>query len=252
MLPIVGILSTYAEGPLGVNAARTLRAACDWILIGEGPIRAGDGSIPREAPHHWKAKPGIQRVLAGRWESDAAKRTELLMHAQAHQKGPFWAVWLDGDEALIWPEHLRLWCYRAELEQWDSGELKVTGGFPIRLVELDGTTVQAQGRVYRGDLVERYLHSSVEVRLKGRQASMPLPNIPNWTPAYTSEAGRAIPAQEIDAYNRPPLQGEPHILHLSALRDPGRTAERQSQAELDGIRAQAERMGVALPEWAQA
>lgn len=248
MLPIVGLLSTFAEGPLGEAAARSLARACDRLIIGEGPI--GEATA---RPHRW---PSIKagHLLTGEWPTDAAKRTALVRAAQEATGGkPFWVVWLDGDEILLWPEHLRLWIHRAEAEDWaaTSSDLKQTGGFPVRLVELDGTTVQATGRVIRGDLIEAYLHSIVEVKMKSLLSSIPLPNVPAWEPGReeTLPGGETIqvPADTITGYRRPPLQGEPHILHLSALRDPGRGAERQSEAEVRGYRERAAALGIALP-----
>lgn len=255
-LPIVGLLSTFAEGPLGEAAARSLAKACDKVIVGEGPIGPAPGRPGEDSPHRW---PSIKsgHVLTGRWPSDAAKRTALVLEAQRTMGGvramggrPFWAVWLDGDELLLNPESLRLWCWRAEREQWDStsSDLKISGGFPLRLVELDGTVVQAMGRVLRGDLVESYLHSIVEVKMHSALSSIPLPNVPNWSPAQLDEDGSVkVPADPLSAYRRPPLQGEPHVLHLSSLRDPARTAERQSEAEQRGYRERAEAMGIALP-----
>lgn len=247
MLPVVGLLPSFAEGELGFAAARSLQPACDVILVAEGPI-----AYAPDEPQKW---PSLKRthVAYGSWPSDAGKRNGLLERAKRWASGrEFWIVWLDGDELLLYPDHLRLWVERAEREQWDDSgsDLKVTGGFPLRLVELDGTTVQAMGRIIRGDLVEEYRHSISEVKLVGRESSMPLPNVPNWAPGYTSEGGRAVPAEDVTGYCRPPLQGEPHILHLSALRDPARQAERQSEAELRGYKERAEAQGIAIPEWA--
>lgn len=245
MLPVVGLMPTFQEGELGIQAARSLAPACEVIFIAEGPINYAPGE-----PGKW---PSLKKthVEYGAWGTDATKRTALVDRAKAWASGrPFWILWLDGDEILLWGEHLRLWIARAEAEPWEGGDLKVTGGFPLRLVELDGTTVQSMGRILRGDLVDHYLHSAVEVKLIGRESSMALPNVPNWSPGYTDETGRAFPAEDETAYCRRPLQGEPHILHLSALRDPARQAERQSAAEVRGYKERAAAAGITVPEWA--
>lgn len=232
-LPIIGLVSSFAEELLGVAAVRSILPACDRVYVSEGPI--GDPGETR--PTRWPSLKGTHAEV-GSWDTDAAKRTHLLRRAQTYCNGkPFWAVFLDGDESFIWADRLPVWIRRAELEPW-SDDLKVTGGFPLRIVELDGSVVWAAGRVFRGDLVEEFLNSSVEIRLKDSGASVGIGNSLCWRPG-----------DEVDAYHRPPLQGEPHILHLSELRDPARQVKRQSVAELEDYRERAARLGLALPAW---
>ena len=213
---------------MGIRAVTSLGAACDQIIVGEGPL--GETT---PLPQRW---PPIRHteVIFGSWETDAAKRTFLLNAAKAWASGrKFWIVWIDGDELMLWGENLPLWIARAE---YGDPELKETGGFPLRLVELTGATVMATGRVIRGDIIEEYRHSIVEVKLTGMETSHPLPNLPNWAPG-----------EPVTAYNRPPLHGEPHYLHLSSLRDPARQAQRQSEAETEGYEARAKALGIYVP-----
>lgn len=237
-LPIIGLVSSYREAELGHAAARSLGHVCKRVLVLEGPIVGGmiDDAIP-SLGERWPSTRNTQ-VRYEVHDSDAAKRTALLRWAQDVMSGaPFWALFLDGDEQLVNGHNLPLWARRAELEPWND-DLRVTGGFPLRIVELDGSTVTSSGRIFRGDQVERFELSSVQIKLKGSDATVAAGNVPNW-----------LPGEEITGYNRPPLQGEPHILHLHPLRDPAREAVRQSEAEIESTRAQAERLGIALPEW---
>lgn len=251
MLPVIGLVSAFAEGPLGERAVQSLHPAVERVYVAEGP--AGDPG--QEVNHRW---PSMKKthVAYGAWDSDADKRTYLIREAQRYVNGkPFWAVWLDADEVLVNAENLPVWIRRAE---YGDPDLRATGGFYIRRVELDGTTVQCPDRVIRGDQIHEYVHSIVEIRLKrydetGDRASLSLGHLPNWTPGVVHElpdgSTTIIPGDPVTAYNRPPLQGEPHVLHLHELRDPARTAQRLSDAEVDGYREQAKRIGVMLPEW---
>jgi hypothetical protein len=154
----------------------------------------------------------------------------MLRHAQRrhtslHDDAPLWIVWLDSDELLLWGEYLIDWLHRTEHE---TG----AGGFIIRLVELDGSVVMCHGRVVRGDLIRSYEHSIATILLKNGML-VSLPNVPvcaaGGVPYWTDES-RAIEVDDL-ARLRPPLAGEPHLLHRSLLRDPSRDVERQSVAE---------------------
>lgn len=229
---LVGLVSTYAEGNLGEAAVRSLEDACARIFIAEGPI--GEQT---EVNHDWGE---IRRdVVYGLWVSDAAKRNALLRFAQNLPYPDVWVVSLDGDEQLLNGHNLPLWVERARA---GDDDLRVHGGFPIRLVELDGSTSQALNRVYRADAVDSYVHSSCELRLAGGgETSISAGNVINWRPG-----------DQVTGYNRPPLQGEPHILHLSELRDPARRARRQSELELEDYAIRAKKIGIELPDWAAA
>lgn len=229
---LVGLVSTYAEGALGEAAVRSLEDVCHRILIAEGPI--GKRTEPN---HQWDGPD----VIYGTWKTDAEKRTDLLNRARSIKHVPpesVWAVVVDGDEQLLNAHNLPLWIRRAE---YGDSDLLVTGGFPLRIVEMDGTTVQAFNRVYRVHQVDAYVHSGAELRLRDSATSIPSGNVPNWQPG-----------DQITGYNRPPLQGEPHILHLSELRDPARRAKRQSVAELEDYAERAKKAGIELPTWAEA
>ena len=230
-LPILGLVSSYREGELAQAAVRSLETCCRRILVLEGQIGG---------PDLGEAWPSMKRTGArrqGGFVSDAEKRTALLRWAQDVAGGPFWALWLDGDEQLVNGSNLPLWTRRAEMEPWETEDLHVTGGFPLRVVELDGTTSQGMGRIFRGDLIGRFLLSSTQLELRDGKAVVGAGNTVVWRPG-----------EPLAAVERPPLQGEPHVLHLSELRDPARGVERQSAAEVRSVREQAARIGIALPE----
>lgn len=216
---IFGLISSYNEGRLTVTAVRSLLACCDRVLVLDGPIgdtpSAGDASVFYDG----KKQPGnlfIRR--GGPWASDAAKRTELIRWAQAQHEGPCWAVILDGDEALIWPEMLPDYIARSDASR------EGPGGIKIKLAFEDGQLYETGARVYRLDAVDYYVLSSYQMKLKGMETI--------WTSPLTTP-------------QRAPFQGEPHIFHRGYLRPPARNAPalRQSKAEIDELA----KLGIVAP-----
>lgn len=208
------------------TAVRSL-AALDGVLVAEGPVEqnAGSAGPPSELPNEVKVK-----RFDGVWESDAAKRTWMLGKAKQLWPGPLWGLWLDGDELLLWGEMLKDWLWRVE-QQGDDGN--PVGGWPLPLVELDGTVVICAGKLVRLDLIRKYLVSSSYIEMvDGSRRTVG--NMPYWTPTDGAlvESWRA----------RPPLQGEPHLQHRPVLRSKLRTVERQHRAEERNFR------GVELPD----
>jgi hypothetical protein len=211
---ICGLVSAYREGTLLRECQRSLKECCAEVRVLDGPI-GPDG-----------------------YASDAAKRTELLHWAQG--KGFEWAVILDGDEVLLWPRMLPAVIERM-IEESDEPNAPVAG-VPLRLVELDGSVSFVYTRVLRVDLFSRYeLSSSMLVTKAGDvvghgneqltlAGGVPMPLAPIEVPQ--SEAMERW--QRHLARFRPPLQGEPHILHRAAYRSKSRDVERQHLAEARG------------------
>lgn len=236
---IVGLVSTYMEGQLAADAVASCRPACDLVGVFEGKI--GDapdsGNAPDSGtPSVWS--PGKNTVYAptgGVWGSDALKRTYMLewakgRHATGKQRTePLWVLWVDGDEVLMWGEYLRAMVAHAEAS---TG----AGGFGLRIQELDGSCAMTRNRIQRADMVQRYLVGASQVELTNGMVVV-LPNEPlcgaGGIPVGFGVDMPTDPAEQADllAYRRPPLQGEPHLLHRSILRDPARAAERQHLPE---------------------
>lgn len=253
---IVGLVSSYREGLPLLGTLASAARGCDVVLVAEGPT--ADGQVgeaagdPSPLPGGSRRTTGNAVVTNGAWATDAEKRTHLLEWAQeVHQrKGPslpLWCLWLDGDEVLVWPEYLRDWCYRADLpahvspagEKISPVDETATGGWAIRLVELDGSVVKCYGKIIRGDKVARYLESSYQVELAGGMV-VALPNVPICTAGGIPLRPADLPADIIPeaettqrwlAEYRPPLAGEPHLLHRPFLRHPARSARRLHEAE---------------------
>lgn len=219
---VVGLMSTYREGALALSAARSVLAGCDALVLYEGPVGtpAGGGrATPVAEISRAAAVAGVPCWEdAGDWGSDAAKRTDLFQFAK--EIGATWTVWVDGDEVLIWAEYLRDWIGRAEYEQG-------AGGFPLRIVEFDGSVAKGHGRILRTALVDGFEESSYQVRLVSG-LTISLPNIPicvsGGVPVGHTD-GRPVTVDDL-AELRPPLAGEPHILHRTILRSPDRKARR--------------------------
>lgn len=236
---IIALISSYREGALldsCVESAR--RTGIDTVCVFEGPVGPG-AELEHTGPGFEQLRRNGIWTHAGAWESDAAKRTAMLDWAKGYhertatragfanpdQWEPLWVLWLDGDELLLWGEYLHDHVRRAE-QEGDN-----VGGFPLRLVELDGSVAKCHGKVVRGDLIARYLESSYQVELTtGMVVALPNEPIcgPGGTPAHWGD--REIVLEDL-AELRPPVAGEPHLLHRSMLRDPNRGVERLHAAE---------------------
>lgn len=218
---IVALVSTY-RGGRGTRAAVRSAAPLDHVVVFEGPVEGNQHEGPE------LDLTGTVDELAyaeGSWATDAAKRTAMLQYARGRWPGPLWGLWLDDDEILLNGEQLHDWVWRVE----QSGEPdNPVGGWPIALVELDGTTSICMGKCVRLDLIRRYLVSSSLIELEnGEQRAVG--NVDYWTPLQgPTQLG---PDGRPHWRARPPLQGEPHLQHRPLLRDRYRAVERQHVAE---------------------
>ena len=232
---IAALVSSFREGPLFVSTLRSA-LALDYVLVDDSALEGVDVHAGEPTPVDAFRTMGHVEVMSRRTaKSDASKRTRMLRRMKdvykARRKGvprreldPLWILWLDGDELLLWGEYLPDLTHRADAE---TG----AGGHRLRLVELDGSVVFCYGKLVRGDRIRRYLESSYQVELETGMI-IALPNIPicgpGGIPAFTDEQSELPQAERVRllAELRPPLAGEPHLLHRSIMRDPSRTIER--------------------------
>jgi hypothetical protein len=246
---LIACCCCYREGPTLRSTVASAVAGCDYTYVFEGPI--GDAPATGEPSPLDELRDLSEHVLVkqGAWGSDAEKRTDALEFVRAlhveDKSEPVWVLWLDGDELLIWPEYLLDWTHRVEAE---TG----AGGFAIRLVEFDGSVAKCYSKIIRADIVTRYLHSSYNVEIYGSNIQLALPNVKICAAGGIPTLPMGVTLPDLDdgeqerwlAENRPPLQGEPHILHRSSLRHPERTAQRQSEAEADFFADEEARLGI--------
>lgn len=225
-MKLIGLVSSYCEGPLTLSAVESLREACDHVVCFDGPV---DNASPSGEPSLFPRGNGKLTVRHGSWLTDAEKRTDLLGWARERPwlQGEAWGIWLDGDELLMYGENLRDWIWRYKE---GAPENEKVGGFPLPLVELSSGDVSlCFGKVVRLDLIAAYLISSSWVLLESGD-EIGLPNQPVWSwrhgPLWaTDEDGTPHPRC------RPVVAGEPHLLHRSQARSPKRLVERQHEAE---------------------
>lgn len=237
---IVGLVSSWREGNLAQLAVASALEGCDFVLVVDAPV--GAGGAQRGDPSDFgpflskSGKVGAPRLaLATNYDrgrapddpfaSDATKRTWMVERARnvygrrLKKNERLWGIWVDGDERLMFPEMLRHYIAR--------GEHTGNPNFPLRLVEAQGGAVSlCYGKVVDLQAVERYVASSYEVQLYGEPITRAWGNDNqhwNWQQGGNVEGAR------------PPVVGEPHLLHLSALRPPGRDAERLHSAEADDL-----------------
>lgn len=224
---ILALISTFEEEDHMLNAAiDSVNVLNDKIMVYDGSVKGMKNDVSIQWQTKLTPKGTPYSYFKGHWKSDADKRTEMLKEAQAVDEDA-WAIWIDSDEILLYGEYLRNHCYRAEQET-------ATGGTTIRIVEYDGSVAQCYGKVIRIGNVRRYVMSSYEIELFNGM-TVALPNVP-----ICSAGG--IPIGEIKdrddpilALNRPPLIGEPHLLHRHGLRNPERTAPRLHDEEADSF-----------------
>lgn len=225
-MKIVGLVSSFREGPMLQTAIRSL-GALDHVLVFEGPVEGNEAAgpvsvIPRE---------NRVSVVHGAWEDDAAKRTAMVEWVRARRwldDDGTWGLWLDGDEILLWGEYLRDWLAAAVSWTEDDPVSNPIVGWPLTLVEMDSSVSWCMGKLVRVDRIARYLVSSSYIELvNGRRATVG--NVPAWNPV--DGPLQLGPEGRPHWRARPPLHGEPHLLHRWKLRPPSRTVERQSGAE---------------------
>lgn len=224
-MKIVALISTYQEQELLPSVIASAESMHN-IFIFDGPIGAKLDS--------WKELETLDFIggiipFEGEWISDASKRTSMLNVVKTimQDEEDVWGLWLDGDEILLWGEYLHDHCRRAEQE---TG----TGGTAIKIVEYDGSVANCFGKLIRLDAVKRYVMSSFEIELTNG-ITLALPNVPICTAGgipIGTIGGRDDP---ILAINRPPLQGEPHLLHRHGLRDKERRVERLHDTEAESF-----------------
>lgn len=225
-MKIIALISTYQESDNMLNSAIESASMLDETFVFEGTTKGMKNLV--EDVHGWKSSPNNHPYVlySGHWKSDADKRTEMLMEAKASDEDA-WAIWIDGDEILLYGQYLKDHCYRADEET-------ATGGTTIRIVEYDGSVAKCYGKLIRVSAITRYIMSSYEVELSNGM-TVAMPNVP-----ICSAGG--IPIGEITerdspllALNRPPLIGEPHLLHRHGLRSPEREAPRLHEEEAKDI-----------------
>jgi hypothetical protein len=210
-----------------LRAAVGSLSALDHVLVCEGPVEGNEPTGPASELPGGKEWQNRLTMIEGAWETDAAKRTAMVEWCRARRwlaGHEVWGLWLDGDEILLWGEYLHDWLYR--VSQQGSSENPV-GGWPLPLVELDGSTVLCMGKLLRVDLVARYLVSSSFVELVNGDTRT-VGNVVYWDPV-TGPQHFAEGKPHWRA--RPPLQGEPHLQHRPILRSRSRAVERQHVAE---------------------
>lgn len=231
-MKIVALISSYKETDLLSSCLRSAQW-CDMRMIFEGETNGENNFSDLGTALQYNI---IQ--YNGVWKSDADKRTTMLDFAKEllDDDPNYWALWLDGDEILLWGEYLHDLCQRAEIET-------ATGGAAIKIVEYDGSVANCFGKLIKLKSVKRYIMSSYEVELENGM-TVALPNVPICT------AG-GIPIGEITskndpllATNRPPLQGEPHLLHRHGLRDPSRSVQRLHDAESESFQTLVKEAGL--------
>lgn len=217
-LPIYGMVSCYREGHLSYAAVESLLKCCREVFVLEGPVGDADAWADVVTPAS-EGKAGLEsefpkhrRVHVERgqgWVSDADKRTQLLKWVQRWRPGEAWGVVLDGDEVFLWSEFLPDYLARSEAE-------KIPGGVKIKLVFEDGQVYEQGSRCLRIDVVESYVLSGYQFKLRGVATPVIIPII---------------------AAKQAPLQGEPHVLHRGYLRPPDRNQAglRMSRHELDAL-----------------
>ncbi len=224
---IIALISSFEEHPDMLDSCIESAKDLDEIFVVDGPTTFPLNKM--ETPGRaWRTPKNKVRYMryTGVWKSDADKRMDILKEAKAWNQDA-WGLWLDADEILLYGNYLRDHCNRADEET-------ATGGTTIRIVEYDGSVAQCYGKLIRIGNIRRYIMSSYEIELENGM-TVALPNVP-----ICSAGG--IPLGEITgrddpelALKRPPVIGEPHLLHRHGLRNPKREAPRLHETEAENF-----------------
>lgn len=220
---IIGLVSTYLEGPTARHAIRTALQACDRVLVCEGP--AGP-PLDADVPETWRPDPhpGNLHWNSGRWRTDARKRTWMLDYAKRVWPEARWGLWLDGDEVLVNPEYLRDWTTLSD----HRGDERL----PLRLIELDGSVSITLVKLVRIDLIRSYTVSLANTTGPDGQAHS-AGNFHDTMGRYLGvDRERAAKLEAGYLYVPPgPAPLDPYIVHRPLLRHPDRAGLRLNEQE---------------------
>ena len=238
---IVGLCSSYLEGPLVQGAVRSLLAACDRAVFFEGPAGPPlDEDVP---PSDFGRDVPPQMIHHGTWSTDAKKRTAMVESLRPFTE-PTWGVWIDGDEVLCNPEYLRDWLQFFDWKEEETGVKNM--GWPVKLIEMDGSVAVCQAKVIRVDRLDSYSVSSsvfknvmgeLDARGNYRASIQDFPLHEQLRQLGDPDGGYL--------FAWPPLPCEPFIMHRSKLRHPRRSGLRLHEQEAVEIeKAKAAGLGV--------
>jgi hypothetical protein len=226
---IVGLCSSYLEGPLVQGAVRSLLAACDRVVVFEGPAGPPLEEDVPESDFSTFRLSSLLKIRHGRWRTDAKKRTAMIESLRPFSE-PTWGVWIDGDEVLCNPEYLRDWLRFFDWKEEESGVQNM--GWPVKLIEMDGSVAVCQAKVIRVDRLDSYsVSSSVFTNVMGE-----LDARGNYR-ASISDFPIADQLRQLGdpdggyLFAWPPLPCEPFIMHRSKLRHPRRSGLRLHEQE---------------------
>ncbi len=225
------------------GAVRSLLAACDRVVVFEGPAgppleedvpesdfggRTCD-SRPGDRLLEWQWESGRALLHHGSWKTDAKKRTAMIESLRPFTE-PTWGVWIDGDEVLCQPEYLRDWLNFFDWKEEETGVKNM--GWPIKLIEMDGSVAICQAKVLRVDRLDSYSVSSsvfkntlgaLDARGNYRASITDFPLAEQLRQLGSPDGGYM--------FAWPPLPCEPFIMHRSKLRHPRRTGLRLHEQE---------------------
>ena len=256
---IIGLCSSYLEGPLVQGAIRSLMTACDRVVVFEGPAGPPlEEDVPESDFSPWLDDDelieaaralGLEEMLEspviryGAWRTDAKKRTAMVASLRPFTE-PTWACWLDGDEVLRNPEMLRDWLQFFDWKEEETGIRNM--GWPIKIVEMDGSVAIVQAKVLRIDRLDSYSVSSsvfrnvmgeLDARGNYRASVDDFPLGAQMRQLGDKDGGYMF------AWDNFALH-EPYIIHRSKLRHPRRQGLRLHEQEAVEI-AKAKKAGVA-------
>ncbi len=233
---IVGLCSSYLEGPLLNGALHSLVQACDRVVCFEGPAGAPlEEDVPASV-FGWFTDSEQRRVSVktGQWSTDAKKRTAMIESLRPFTE-PTWGVWIDGDEVLRNPEMLRDWLQFFDWKEEETGVRNM--GWPIKIVEMDGSVAIVQAKVLRVDRLDSYSVSSsvfkntlgqLDARGNFRASVDDFPLGAQMRQLADPDGGYMF------AWDNFALH-EPYIIHRSKLRHPRRQGLRLHEQEADEI-----------------
>lgn len=250
---LVGLCSSYLEGSLVQGAIRSLLKGCDRVVVFEGPAGEPlDEDVPASDFTPWGEwqfgvankeydlrlplpQEGSPGFWFGSWSTDAKKRTAMIESLRPFPEDEtVWGVWIDGDEVLVNAEYLRDWLQFADWREEETGVQNM--GWPLKLVELDGSIAVCQAKVVRVDRLDSYSVSSSVFK----NALGALESRGNYR-ASIDEFGTGQHLRQLGdpdggyLFAWPPLPCEPFIMHRSKLRHPRRTGLRLHEQEAEEI-----------------
>lgn len=210
MTQLAILITSYKEGTLIQGTIRSTINLPGTVFVAEGGFWNQD--VEGEPTDVGFGNRNNLIVWNGTWESETAKRNEMLNRARERYEKDFWILTIDADEILVWGEYLVDWLRQLSPGYPESQENIV----PMKRTEDKWN--KKKGFFHTDIAPSRLIHSSVIERYEVGTLRFRTPDNKEGSLHHYSSP-------------KPPIYGEPHIHHRHYLRRGERAVYRAAEQE---------------------